>query len=168
MLLAVAKGQQEPALDKAVFGAEKGELTGPVKTQFGYYVFEVTKVTPKSQQTLQQASQTIKGILASENQQKALDKFIKDFQKEWKEKTNCRKGYVTQDCKNAPKAKTTVDDAARARSRSSRSQPQQPGQPRQPGHAAAARPAAAAAAAVATVVDGAPERSRDASGASTT
>ena len=35
-----------------------------------------------SQQSLQQASQTIKGILASENQQKALDKFIKDFQKE--------------------------------------------------------------------------------------
>jgi foldase protein PrsA len=107
-LLAVAKGQQEPALDKAVFGAQKGQLTGPVKTQFGHYVFEVTKVTKPSQQTLQQASQTIKGILASENQQKALDTFIKDFQKEWKEKTNCRKGYVTQDCKNAPKTTATT------------------------------------------------------------
>jgi foldase protein PrsA len=107
-LLAVAKGQQEPALDKAVFGAKKGQLTGPVKTQFGWYVFEVQKVTPASQQTQQQATQTIKGILASENQQKALDKFIKDFQKEWKEKTNCRKGYVTQDCKNAPKPKSTA------------------------------------------------------------
>ena len=29
----------------AIFKAKKGELTGPVKTQFGYYVFEVTKVT---------------------------------------------------------------------------------------------------------------------------
>jgi foldase protein PrsA len=111
VLLAVAKGQQEPSLDKAVFGAEKGELSGPVKTQFGWYVFQVTKVTPKSQQTQQQASQTIKGILASENQQKALDKFIKDFQKEWKEKTNCRKGFVTQDCKNAPEQKTGTDVA---------------------------------------------------------
>lgn len=111
-LLAVAKGQQEPALDKAVFSADKGELTGPVKTQFGYYVFEVQKTTKASQQTLQQASQTIKGILASENQQKALDKFIKDFQKEWKEKTNCRKGFVTQDCKNAPKEKTTATTGA--------------------------------------------------------
>ena len=95
-----------------MFGAEKGKLTGPVKTQFGWYVFEVTKVTKPSQQTLQQASQTIKGILASENQQKALDKFIKSFQKEWKEKTNCRKPYVTQDCKNAPKAKKTTATAA--------------------------------------------------------
>jgi len=111
-LLAVAKGQQEPALDKAVFGAEKGKLTGPVKTQFGWYVFEVTKTTKASQQTLQQASQTIKGILASENQQKSLDKFIKSFQKEWKKKTNCRKGYVTQDCKNAPKAKSTATTGA--------------------------------------------------------
>jgi foldase protein PrsA len=119
-LLAVAKGQQEPALDKAVFAAEKGKLTGPVKTQFGWYVFEVTKSTKASQQTLQQASQTIKGILASENQQKALDKFIKSFQKEWKEKTNCRKGYVTQDCKNAPKSKTTATTGAA---------PQQPAQP---------------------------------------
>ena len=106
-LLAVAKGQQEPALDKAVFAAKKGELEGPVKTQFGWYVFSVQKVTPASQQSLQQATSTIKGILASENQQKALDTFIKDFQKEWKEKTNCRKGYVTQDCKNAPKTKTS-------------------------------------------------------------
>jgi foldase protein PrsA len=111
-LLAVAQGQQEPALDKAVFGAEKGKLTGPVKTQFGWYVFEVTKTTKASQQTLQQASQTIKGILASENQQKALDKFIKSFQKEWKAKTNCRKAYVTQDCKNAPKQKTTATTGA--------------------------------------------------------
>jgi foldase protein PrsA len=107
-LLAVAKGQQEPALDTAVFGAKPGKLTGPVKTQFGWYVFTVSKVTPASQQSLQQATQTIKGILASENQQKALDVFIKDFQKQWKGKTNCRKGYVTQDCKNAPKPKSTT------------------------------------------------------------
>lgn len=123
-LLAVAKGQQEPALDKAVFAADKGKLTGPVKTQFGWYVFEVTKTTPASQQTLQQASQTIKGILASENQQKALDKFIKSFQKEWKAKTNCRKGYVTQDCKNAPKTSATTG--------AEQPQPQQPQQPQQP------------------------------------
>ena len=120
-LLAVAKGQQEPALDKAVFSAEKGELAGPVKTQFGYYVFEVQKVTPATQQTLEQAKATIKQLLASENQQKALDKFIKDFQKKWKDKTNCRKGYVTQDCKNAPKPKTSTDvDRSPPRRRSRR------------------------------------------------
>ncbi len=107
VLLAVAKGQQEKAFDDAIFSADKGALTGPVKTQFGFYVFRVQKVTKASQQTLAQAKETIKQLLASQNQQKALDTFVKDFRDKWKEKTECRDDFVTQDCKNAPKPKTT-------------------------------------------------------------
>jgi foldase protein PrsA len=106
-LPAVAKGQQEKALDEAIFKAKKGKLTGPVKTQFGYYVFEVTKVSEASQQTLAQAKKTIEQTLSSQNQQKALDKFVKSFRKRWKAKTECAAGYRTQDCKNAPKATPT-------------------------------------------------------------
>ncbi|MBA2505425.1 MAG: peptidyl-prolyl cis-trans isomerase, partial [Thermoleophilaceae bacterium] len=102
----VAKGQQEKAFDDAIFKAKKGVVTGPVKTQFGFYVFEVTKIVPKSQQTLEQSKETIKNLLKSQGEQKALDSFIKDFQKNYKEETNCAKGFVIQDCKNAPKPKT--------------------------------------------------------------
>jgi foldase protein PrsA len=101
-LPAVAKGQQEKAFDDAIFKAKKGKIEGPVKTQFGWYVFRVDKVTKASQQTLEEAKTTIKQVLASQNQQKALDEFVKDFRKKWKEKTECREGYETQDCKNAP------------------------------------------------------------------
>jgi parvulin-like peptidyl-prolyl isomerase len=111
-LPAVAKGQQEKALDTAIFAAKKGQLTGPVKTQFGFYVFKVTKVTQASQQSLAQAKATIKQTLASQNQQKALDKFVKSFRKRWKAKTECREGYRTQDCKNAPKATPTPTPAS--------------------------------------------------------
>ena len=111
-LPAVAKGQQEKALDAAIFKAKKGQLTGPIKTQFGYYVFDVNKVTPASQQTLDQAKATIKQTLASQNQQKALDKFVKSFRKRWKAKTECQDGFRTQDCKNAPKATPTPSAAA--------------------------------------------------------
>lgn len=104
----VTKGQQEKALDAAVFAAKPNKVYGPVKTQFGYYVFTVDKVTPAVQQTLQQAQGQIKQLLQSEGQQKALDTFVKKFQKDWKNDTNCRAGYVTQQCKNAPKAKTTT------------------------------------------------------------
>jgi foldase protein PrsA len=106
-LPAVAKGQQEKAFDTAIFGADKGKITGPVKTQFGFYVFKVDKVNAASQQTLEQAKATIKQVLASQNQQKALDTFVKDFRKRWKEETECREGFVTQDCKNAPKQTPT-------------------------------------------------------------
>jgi foldase protein PrsA len=111
-LPAVAKGQQEKAFDTAIFNAKKGKITGPVKTQFGYYVFKVDKVTPASQQTLAEAKPTIKQVLSSQNQQKALDTFVKDFRKQWKEKTECRDGFVTQDCKNAPKPTPTPTPGA--------------------------------------------------------
>ena len=114
VLLAVAKGQQEKALDTAIFAADKGKLVGPVKTQFGYYVFEVTKITKATQQTLDQAKATIKQTLASQNQQKALDSFVKSFRKRWKAKTDCRDAYATQDCKNAPKATPTPSATAPA------------------------------------------------------
>src|SRR5829696_1204063 len=106
-LPAQAKGTLEKQLDEAVFKAKKGVLTGPVKTQFGNYLFKVTKVTPASQQTLEQAKETIKQTLQSQNQQKALETFSKDYSKRWKEKTDCREGYVIQQCKQGPKATPT-------------------------------------------------------------
>jgi foldase protein PrsA len=105
-LAAVAKGQQDKALEDAVFAASKGELEGPVKTQFGWYVFEVEKITPASQQSLEQSRDTIKNLLASQRQQKSLDAFIKDFREEYKDKTNCSDDYRVAECKNAPKEET--------------------------------------------------------------
>src|SRR5689334_2955393 len=92
-LPAQAKGTLDKQLDDAVFSAKKNKLTGPIKTQYGYYDFIVTGITPASQQTLAQASATIKQTLASQNQQKALDAFVKDFTKRWKAKTTCSAGY---------------------------------------------------------------------------
>jgi parvulin-like peptidyl-prolyl isomerase len=110
-LPAVSQGQQEQAFDKAIFSADKGKIVGPVKTQFGWYVFRVDKVTKATQQSLDEAKATIKQVLASQNQQKALDTFVKDFRERWKQETDCREGYVTQDCKNAPKPTPTPTPA---------------------------------------------------------
>src|SRR4051794_38274328 len=101
----VTQGQQEKGFDTAIFGAPKAKVTGPVKTQFGYYVFKVTTVTPAKQQSLAQVKETIRNLLQSQNQQKALNDFVQGFQKNYKDKTNCAKGYVVEQCKNAPKPK---------------------------------------------------------------
>jgi foldase protein PrsA len=108
----VAKGQQEKAFDSAIFGAKQNAATGPIKTQFGFYVFKVTKVTPASQQTLAQTKETIKSLLKSQNQQKALNDFVKKFRSDYKKKTKCSKSYVIPDCNNAPKTKTGVTPAS--------------------------------------------------------
>jgi foldase protein PrsA len=113
-LPAQAKGTLEKQLDAAVFSAKKGKLSGPVKTQFGYYVFKVDKVTPASQQSLEQAKETIRQTLQSQNQQKALEAFSKDYSERWKKKTDCREGYVIQQCKQGPKATPTPTQGAPA------------------------------------------------------
>src|SRR3954465_1057041 len=103
-LPAQAKGTLDKELDDAVFSADKNKLVGPIKTQYGYYDFAVTDITEASQQTLAEAKDTIKQTLQSQQQQKALDTFVKDFTKRWKDKTECSEGYKTPDCKNGPKA----------------------------------------------------------------
>jgi foldase protein PrsA len=103
----VAKGQQEKSFDNAIFSAKKGVTEGPIKTQFGYYVFEVTKITPASQQTLAQTRATIANLLKSQNQQKALNNFVTQFRKDYRKKTKCAKAYIIPDCGNAPKTSTT-------------------------------------------------------------
>ena len=50
-LIAVSKGQQEGAFDAALFAGVKNKIAGPIKTDTGYYVFRVTKITPGTKQS---------------------------------------------------------------------------------------------------------------------
>lgn len=104
----VIKGEEEKQLDEAVFSAKVNQLGGPIKTQFGYYVYEVLATKAATQEPLSKVSATIKQQLVSERQQKALSTFIKSFKAKWKAKTECRSGYVVADCKSykAPKTKS--------------------------------------------------------------
>jgi foldase protein PrsA len=125
-LPAVTEGQQERALDQAVFAAKKGQLEGPVETQFGWYVFEVEKISPASQQTLEESRETIRNLLRSQGQQKALDDFIKDFRENYKEKTHCAEDYRVAECANAPKESTETGPTQGGAQGGQPSQPQQP------------------------------------------
>jgi foldase protein PrsA len=129
-LPAVAEGQQEKALDEAVFAADRAKVEGPVKTQFGWYVFEVEKVTPASQQSLEQSKDTIKNLLRSERQQKALDEWIKDFREQYKDKTDCADDFRVAECKNAPKDEEEKTPASGGNP-GGQAQPQQPASPEQ-------------------------------------
>jgi foldase protein PrsA len=101
----VTRGEEEKALDEAVFSAKVGVVGGPVKTPFGYYVYKVTKVLPSNQQSLAQSEATIASLLSSQGSQKKLSKFVEEFRKKWMGRTECRSGYESPDCKGY-KAKT--------------------------------------------------------------
>ena len=108
VLVGVVKGQVEKSLDSAVFAAKTNVIQGPIKTVFGYYIFEVTSITPGNQESMAQAEASIRQQLIASNQQAALTNFIKEFKKKWLAKTECRPGYVGMNCKEykAPKTST--------------------------------------------------------------
>lgn len=113
-LLNVTQGQGEKAFDQAVFSADKGKVTGPVKTAEGWYVFNVARATEAKTQPLDnQLRATIKQIIVSENQQKALQDFGEEYQDRWRPKTECAKGFVVPDCANSKsKPASTVPPGA--------------------------------------------------------
>jgi foldase protein PrsA len=108
VIVGVTKGEEEQALDTAIFSAKVNTLGGPVKTPFGYYIYEVKSITPGNKQTLAQAEAAIKAQLATTGQQAALQNFVKEFKKKWTGKTECRSGYSVMNCKGykAPKGET--------------------------------------------------------------
>jgi foldase protein PrsA len=112
----VAAGQQERALDKAIFRAPKGAVRGPVRTRFGYYVFTVTNVDKASRPTFEQAKPTIAQLLAAETEQKALDGFVERFRDKWRERTDCRDGFLTPYCENGPEPTATPAQPVTGRS----------------------------------------------------
>ena len=133
-LPAVAKGQQEKALDTAVFSAKKGTLVGPVKTQFGWYVFEVTKITPASQQSLDAGhrdDQEPPALTARSRRRSTTS--IKNFREDYKSDTHCASTTRWPSARTAPTRAPTPARrrAAHLRARARAPTPQTP-QPQQP------------------------------------
>lgn len=104
----VEKGQQEKALSEAVFSAKENVLSGPVKTPFGYYIFEVTKTLKAEQKPLSAVEAEIKQTISAKREQTAIQKFGKAYKKKWQARTECRSGYSVEYCKGykKPKPKT--------------------------------------------------------------
>jgi foldase protein PrsA len=106
VLTGVIKGSEEKELDNAVFSAEVHKLGGPVKTPFGYYIYEVLSISPATSQSFAAVEKTIKQQLLAQHQQTALSTFVKEFKKKWLAKTECRSEYVVADCKSYKAPKT--------------------------------------------------------------
>jgi foldase protein PrsA len=113
LLSGVTKGQQDAALDAAAFAAKLNQLGGPVKGQFGYYVYDVVKIKPAKQESLVQATPLIKQTLqqqVSASAQAAVDSHAR---KDWLKQTTCSSAYAMVDC-NGFKAPKTATGAGAA------------------------------------------------------
>lgn len=72
------EGAYVPNFEKAVFGAEKGDLLGPVETEFGYHVIEVTDVQEQNVTPLDEVSTQISDQLSQERQAVEFENWIEE------------------------------------------------------------------------------------------
>ena len=77
-----AKGRMVKPVEDAAFSQAINELSQPIKTQWGYHILEVTKKTPGSSQTFEQAKATIEQQLKYQKQSTAWDDWLKQAMKD--------------------------------------------------------------------------------------
>jgi peptidyl-prolyl cis-trans isomerase C len=64
----IGRGETVPNFEEAVFNAEQGEIVGPVETEFGYHVIEVTDIQEEVTQPLSEVEAQIRDQLTTEAQ----------------------------------------------------------------------------------------------------
>lgn len=77
----VTPGMMVPSFDKEAFGLKVDTVSKPVKSQFGWHVIEVTKITPATQSNLKDVRDEIRQTLLTETQQEVWDGWLKNAQK---------------------------------------------------------------------------------------
>jgi foldase protein PrsA len=108
----IDKASLPAALGGPVFKAKKNAIIGPITTSGYSYVLSVTGITPASQQSLSQATATIKQTLQQQKQQNALTAFSKSYESRWRAETKCASDLLVSVCANGPKPTPTPTPSA--------------------------------------------------------
>ena len=65
-----------PEFDEAAFEAEEGEISGPIETEFGYHVIEVTEIQDEEEVPFEEAAPEIEEQLSQQQQAAEFDAWI--------------------------------------------------------------------------------------------
>ncbi|MCX7636158.1 MAG: peptidyl-prolyl cis-trans isomerase, partial [Syntrophales bacterium] len=68
---------------QAAFAMKKDELSGPVKTAFGFHIIKVTDTKPEKQLELKEASPRIRAGLENQRKKEAVDKTLERLKKKY-------------------------------------------------------------------------------------
>jgi parvulin-like peptidyl-prolyl isomerase len=86
------RGQMVPEFEQAAFALKPGELSGVVKSQFGYHLIKVTDKHPAVTKTFEQVKDDAKERLTKERQSEALQKWLVEARKG--AKVEYKEGYA--------------------------------------------------------------------------
>jgi foldase protein PrsA len=93
--LTVSKGQTVPEFDKESFRLAVNEISKPIKTQYGWHIIQaLSKIKPAKQTPLADVKSSIKQQIESTKKTTAMNAWIADVKKEFKDDVRYQSGYA--------------------------------------------------------------------------
>ena len=105
--LTISRGQTVPEFDQVAFALKTGELSKPVRTQFGWHIIEAIKpATPKKATPFAQVKGAIRQQLLQQKRQEALQVWLNGVKKEYASKVSYAAGLAPQTASTTAPATT--------------------------------------------------------------
>ena len=101
--LTISRGQTVPEFDKVSFELDKGELSKPVKTQYGYHVIQAVSAVRKATVTpLDKVRASIETTLLQQTRNEEMQAWVEDLKKDYEGKVSYAAGYEPPELPEAP------------------------------------------------------------------
>ncbi|HKX48458.1 MAG TPA: peptidylprolyl isomerase [Gaiellaceae bacterium] len=101
--LTISRGQTVPEFDKISFELDTGELSQPVKTQYGYHVIEAVSDVRKAQTTpIDKVRATIRATLLQQKRNEEMQAWVEDLKADYEGKVSYAAGYEPPELPEAP------------------------------------------------------------------
>jgi parvulin-like peptidyl-prolyl isomerase len=101
--LTISRGQTVPEFDKVSFELDKGELSKPVKTTYGYHVIEpVSEIRKANLTPFAKVKATISTELLQARRNEVMQAWLEDLTKDYEGKVSYAAGYEPPELPEAP------------------------------------------------------------------
>jgi parvulin-like peptidyl-prolyl isomerase len=101
--LTIVKGQTAAPFDQTAFLLDKGQVSKPVKTQYGWHIIQaLSDVKPPRTTPLKDVKTAIKQQLLQQRKQAAWTKWINDTKKEYAKKVHYQAGFAPPTTSTSP------------------------------------------------------------------
>jgi parvulin-like peptidyl-prolyl isomerase len=91
----VTKGQMVPAFEKATFALKTGEISKPIKTQFGWHIIEaLSGIKPAHVLPIAQVESSIRPLVLEQKQQKAVTDWVAKANKRIEDDVTYQTGFA--------------------------------------------------------------------------
>jgi foldase protein PrsA len=101
--LTISRGQTVPEFDKVSFELDKGELSKPVKTQYGYHVIEAVSDPKKATiSPLAKVRASIRTTLLQQKRNEEMQAWVEELRKDFEGKVSYAAGYEPPELPEAP------------------------------------------------------------------